>query len=64
MVTEWKVLETLAKFNMQMPKGVEGWHFGFLKVQSDLVSRIIEVQEKDEKFQLWFAKLSAKDLAD
>mgnify|MGYP000897068370 CR=1 FL=1 len=64
MVNEWQVLETLAKFDMQTPEGLEGQHFGCVMVQPDLISRTFEAQKGDEKFQAWFTKLSAQNPTD
>ena len=54
LIREWRAFETLSEFDFQIFEDREGSHFGCLVVQPTLVSRIIEAQKDDDKFQLWF----------
>ena len=61
LIREWQALETLSEFDIQISEDREGSHFSCLVVQPTLVSRIIEAQKEDDKFQLWVTKISEKD---
>ena len=64
LIREWRALETLSEFDFQISEDRGGSHFGCLVVQPTLVSRIIEAQKEDDKFQQWFTKMLEKDSVD
>ena len=61
MIREWKALETIAKFDLQPLDSEEGRDFACLEVQPTIISRILEVQKKNEGFQIWFSRIATKE---
>lgn len=61
MLQEWRMLEILAEYDIQISLLDEKAHLCTIVVQPGLIEKVLQAQKQDVEFQTWFTKMVEKE---